>query len=77
MKKIVQKANKQLKVPAERLDAMLALGYVEVNEKGNPIKQKAPNVVKALKEENAALKKQNKELSAKVDELTAAVGEAH
>ena len=70
--KIVQKANKQLRVSDDRLQEMLNRGYDEVNEKtGKVVKKHAADDVKALKEENATLKKLNKELTAQLEALTA------
>lgn len=70
--KIVQKANKQLRVNDDRLQEMLNRGYDEVNEKtGKVVKKHAADDVKALKEENATLKKLNKELTAQLEALTA------
>ena len=69
--KIVQKANKQLRVPDERLQEMLNRGYVEVDEKtGKPVVKKPVDEVAVLKKENADLKKTNKELTEKVEVLT-------
>ena len=69
--KIVQKANKQLRVPDERLQDMLNRGYVEVDEKtGKPVAKEPVDEVAILKKENAALKKTNKELVEKVEALT-------
>lgn len=69
--KIVQKANKQLRIPDERLQEMLNRGYAEVNEKtGKPVVKEPTDETAALKKENAALKKANKELTEKVETLT-------
>ena len=69
--KIVQKANKQLRVPDENLQEMLNRGYVEVDEKtGKPMTKEPVDEVATLKRENAALKKSNKELTEKVEALT-------
>ena len=73
--KIVQKGNRQLRIPNDRLDAMLAAGYTEVDEKTGKLLVKKPvDEVKALKQENAALKKANKELTEKLEALTAKQG---
>ena len=41
--KLVQRANKQLRVPDDRLADMLAAGYVEINPKtGKPVKLEKP-----------------------------------
>ena len=68
--KIVQKGNKQLRVADDRVKDMLNRGYVEVNDKGEPVAKAPKDNIKALKEENAALKKVNKELTEKVEVLT-------
>ena len=68
--KIVQKANKQLRIPDERLDDMRKAGFVEINPKtGKPIKD--PDPIDALKKENAALKKENEMLKAELEKLKA------
>lgn len=74
--KIVQKGNRQLRIPDDRLDAMLAAGYAEVDEKTGKLKIKKPvDEVAELKKENVALKKANKELTEKLEALTAKHGE--
>lgn len=40
MNKVVQRANKQLQVPEERLKDMLDRGYVEVDTKEKPVAKK-------------------------------------
>lgn len=71
--KTVQRGNKQLRVADDRLKDMLAVGYIEIDEKtGKPITTpEAADGIAALKKENAALKKENKALKARVEELTA------
>lgn len=62
--KTVMRANKQLRVPDDQLEAMEKLGYAEVDPKtGKPVKK--PGSVD-LKTENAALKKENKQLADQV-----------
>ena len=69
--KIVQKGNKQLRVPDDRLEEFLTRGYCEVDEKTGKLIRKDPvDDVKALKKENAALKKENKELKEQLAKLT-------
>ena len=69
--KTVQRANKQLRVPDERLQEMLNRGYVEVNEKtGKPVKKEPVDKAKALEKEIAELKKLNEELAAQIAQLT-------
>ena len=77
--KTVQRGNKQLRVADDRLKDMLAVGYIEIDEKtGKPITtpEAADGIAAlkkentALKKENAALKKENKALKARVEELT-------
>ena len=74
--KIVQKGNRQLRIPDDRLDAMLAAGYAEVDEKTGKLKtKKHVDEVAELKKENATLKKANKELVEKLEALTVKNGE--
>lgn len=74
--KIVQKANKQLRIADEQLDNMLKMGFVEIDQKtGNPIVTEKPDETKALKKEIASLKKENAELKAEIDELKAVASE--
>lgn len=71
---LIQKGNKQLRVDDTRAEALLKIGYVEVDEKtGKPIVTETPEDDKTLKKENATLKKENKELKTQVAELTAQV----
>lgn len=68
--KIVQKGNKQLRIPDDRLDEFLTRGYCEVDEKTGKLIRKEPvDDVKILKKENAALKKENKELKEQLAKL--------
>ncbi len=70
--KLVQRGNKQLRVADDRLEDMLKAGYIELDEKGRPIKPPAGKTeLDALRKENAALKKENRELAAQVEALTA------
>ena len=49
--KLVQRANKQLRVPDDRLADMLAAGYVEINPKtGKPVKLEKPAAKNAPKD---------------------------
>ena len=73
MNKIVQKGNKQLQIPEERLQDMLNQGYVEVDAKGKPVAKPAKVDPKALKAENEALKKVNEELTAANKEMNAKI----
>lgn len=62
--KTVMRANKQLRVPDDQLEAMEKLGYAEIDPKtGKPVKK--PGAVD-LKAENAALKRENKQLTDQV-----------
>lgn len=75
--KLVQKGNRQLRIHDDKLDAMLAAGYTEVDEKTGKLLTKKPvDEVATLKKENAALKKENKELHEKLAALSAQLGEA-
>lgn len=68
--KLIQKANRQLRVDDVRAEELIKAGYVEIDEKtGKPIKGEDPE--KDLKKENTALKKENKALKEQVAELTA------
>lgn len=77
MMKLVQKGNRQLRVQEDRLEAMLAAGYTEVDEKTGKLLTKKPvDEGATLKKENTALKKENKELHEKLAALSAQLGEA-
>lgn len=68
--KLLQKANRQLRVDDVRAEELIKAGYVELNPKtGKPVKVESTE--KDLKKENAALKKENKALQEQVAELTA------
>lgn len=72
--KMVMRANKQLRISDDQLEAMEKVGYVEVDERtGKPVK---PDGTMDLKAENAALKEENKRLTQRVEELTAQVESA-
>ena len=65
--KTVMRANKQLRVPDDQLEAMEKLGYAEIDPKtGKPVKK--PGAAD-LKTENAALKKENKQLTDRIKVL--------
>ena len=75
--KLVQKGNRQLRIQDDQLDAMLAAGYTEVDEKTGKLLTKKPvDEVATLKKENTALKKEIKELHDKLAALSAQLGEA-
>lgn len=60
---VVQKGNKQLHVPDERVKAMLQNGFAEVDEKtGKVIREAKTDDLKALKKENKELKERIKAL---------------
>lgn len=67
--KTVQKANKQLRIPDERLDEMKKLGFAEVDPKTGKLIVEPDSSMAVLKRENAALKKENKALKAELDKL--------
>lgn len=70
--KIVQKGNRQLRVPDGQLSGYLDKGYAEVDQKTGKLIQKEPSDKEAaLKKENAALKKENKDLKEQLARLTA------
>lgn len=70
--KLVQKGNRQLRIQDDRLEAMLAAGYTEVDQKTGKLLKKEPvDELKKLKKENAELKKVIEELTAQIAELTA------
>lgn len=61
--KLVQKGNRQLRIQDDRLDAMLAAGFSEVDpETGKLLKKEPVDETKKLKKEIAELKKENTEL---------------
>lgn len=67
---VVQKGNKQLHVPDEKVKAMLQNGFAEVDEKtGKVIREAKTDDLKALKKENKELKEENKELKEKIKAL--------
>ena len=67
--KTVQKANKQLRIPDERLDEMKNLGFAEVDPKTGKLIVEPDSSMEVLKKENAALKKENKALKAELEKL--------
>lgn len=70
--KIVQRGNKQARIPDDRLEDFLARGYSEVDEKtGKLILKEGTDKEVALKKENAELKKENKELRDQLAKLNA------
>lgn len=70
--KIVMKGNKQLRVEDDRVDAMLAVGFSEVDaETGEVIHGPKGNELEEVKTENDALKKENKALKAENKKLKA------
>ena len=65
--KLIQKANKQLRVDDVRAEALLKAGYVEIDRKtGMPIAAESGD-----EKENKVLKRENKELKKQVADLTA------
>ena len=65
--KTVMRANKQLRVHDDQLEAMEKLGYAEVDPKtGKPVRKPGTTDLKA---ENTALKKENKQLTDRVKSL--------
>lgn len=70
--KLMQKGNKQLRVPDNRLDEMLRRGFVECDPKtGKPIKKDPKDEMAALKKENTALKKKVQELENQLTAMSA------
>ena len=69
---VVQKGNKQLHVPDEKVKAMLQNGFVEVDEKtGKILREAKTDDLKALKKENKELKEENKILANENEALKA------
>lgn len=69
--KIVQKSNRQLRIPDDQLSNYLTRGFAEIDQKtGKPILKEPVDDLKVLKRENAALKKENKELKEQLAKLT-------
>lgn len=67
---VMQKGNKQLRVPDEKVKSMLQNGFAEVDEKtGKVIREAKTDDLKALKKENKELKEENKELKEKIKAL--------
>lgn len=65
---VVQKGNKQLHVPDERVKAMLQNGFAEVDEKtGKVIREAKTDDLKALKKENKELKERIKALESELE----------
>lgn len=68
--KLVQKGNRQLRIQDDRLDAMLAAGFVEVDQKTGKLLKKEPvDETKKLKKEVEELKKENTELKKEISQL--------
>ena len=65
--KTVMRANKQLRIPDDQLEAMEKLGYAEVDSKTGKLVKK-PGAAD-LKAENVALKRENKQLTDQVKSL--------
>lgn len=65
--KMVMKGNKQLRVPDERVDAMLEQGFAEVDPKsGKVIRERKQDEVTELKKQIKDLEKTNKKLEAEL-----------
>ena len=65
---VVQKGNKQLHVPDEKVKAMLQNGFAEVDEKtGKVIREAKTDDLKALKKENKELKERIKALESDLE----------
>ena len=64
--KMVMKGNKQLRVPDERVEAMLEQGFCEVDPKSGKVLRKAKGKDEAMQEKAAELEKENKKLKAEL-----------
>ena len=65
---VVQKGNKQLRVPDEKVKSMLQNGFAEVDEKtGKVIREAKTDDLKALKKENKELKERIKALESDLE----------
>ena len=64
--KMVMKGNKQLRVPDERVDALLDQGFCEVDPKSGKVLRKAKAKDEDLQEKISELEKENKKLKAEL-----------
>jgi len=70
--KLMMKGNRQLRVPEERVEGMLAQGWAETDAKtGRVLREPKQSEMEALKKENRALEKENKALKAELEALKA------
>lgn len=66
---IVKKANAEYRIPYERLDDYIAIGYSQIDEHGNIIREPEKRGEKALKEKISKLETEKADLQKQVAEL--------
>lgn len=66
---IVKKANAEYRIPHERLDDYIAIGYSQIDEHGNIIREPEKRGEKALKDKISQLEAENADLLKQVSEL--------
>lgn len=70
--KLIMRGNKQLRIPEERLEDMLAAGYCEIDENSGRVLRSAAvrsdvgASLEALKKENEALRKKTRAQAARI-----------
>lgn len=69
--KIVMKKNKQLKIPDEKLEEFLEMGYSRIDENGEVIIAGKATTLAGYKAENNFLKAENVELKKEIENLKA------
>ena len=69
--KIVMKKNKQLKIPDEKLEEFLEMGYSRIDENGEVITAGKATTLAGYEAENNSLKAENVELKKEIENLKA------